>query len=472
MQKPATHIQRSANSNGNHLSLVVAVSLASALLWWIVKGDTINSDEAVIGLMSLKISKGLDFPFFFWQADYCGPIASYLAAPLHWFFQPSGRLLHAILIPMHATFVIGVYLVACEWLGEESALIAALFAAMPILLFPYSPLGGYTESFVILPWIVYLFFGRQDASRKSLFGRYFGGGLLNGFALWVFPLLVPMTFVSFVFLYRDSDKKNFKAALSGFALSLVPMIVFNIEHPAATFFRLLSRPVQMDRRDAMESLHLHGAWHTGTAVVRQWIESSLQSFKSVPRVIFSLVGLTNAESVWIPVAGAIGLLAMGFLLWSCWGRGGNGKVMPKVLAWMAIANVAYVVVVGMQRDRYLIPLLFLIPFGLALIHERFLAPLKKYQQYGVVAVVLVLSILSNYTNLGSYRNDYFGLASYLETNGLTRGYADYFIAYPLVYLSNERLIFSPAFNTPDADRYKPYTELVSESERGSSVDCG
>jgi hypothetical protein len=68
------------------------------------------------------------------------------------------------------------------------------------------------------------------------------------------------------------------------------------------------------------------------------------------------------------------------------------------------------------------------------------------------------------------------LAGFLETNGETRGYSNYWVAYPLAFISNERLVFIPTLPyhqdfryTPRDDRYSPYDELVSKSSKVAYV---
>jgi hypothetical protein len=62
------------------------------------------------------------------------------------------------------------------------------------------------------------------------------------------------------------------------------------------------------------------------------------------------------------------------------------------------------------------------------------------------------------------------LISFLNNNGITRGYTDYWAAYPLAFTSQEKLIFVPRLPyhsdlryTPRDDRYAPYDDLVQNS---------
>lgn len=68
------------------------------------------------------------------------------------------------------------------------------------------------------------------------------------------------------------------------------------------------------------------------------------------------------------------------------------------------------------------------------------------------------------------------LAAFLEQVGETRGYSNYWVAYPLAFISKERLIFSPRlpyhpdlrYTTRD-DRYPVYTSMVEVSDRTAYI---
>lgn len=61
---------------------------------------------------------------------------------------------------------------------------------------------------------------------------------------------------------------------------------------------------------------------------------------------------------------------------------------------------------------------------------------------------------------------------FLTDQGETRGYTNYWVAYPLAFLSEESLIFTPRLPyhqdfryTPRDDRYQPYQEAVARAEK-------
>jgi hypothetical protein len=68
------------------------------------------------------------------------------------------------------------------------------------------------------------------------------------------------------------------------------------------------------------------------------------------------------------------------------------------------------------------------------------------------------------------------LMDFLRANGETRGYANYWIAYPLAFLSHEEIILVPRLPYKDDmrytsrdDRYAPYGDIVEASPRAVYV---
>jgi hypothetical protein len=63
------------------------------------------------------------------------------------------------------------------------------------------------------------------------------------------------------------------------------------------------------------------------------------------------------------------------------------------------------------------------------------------------------------------------LIAFLELEEVTRGYSNYWVSYPLAFLSKEQLVFVPRLPyhedfryTARDDRYPPYNELVQTAE--------
>jgi hypothetical protein len=68
------------------------------------------------------------------------------------------------------------------------------------------------------------------------------------------------------------------------------------------------------------------------------------------------------------------------------------------------------------------------------------------------------------------------LMAFLDEQGEVTGYTNYWVSYPLAFLSEERLIFVPRLPyhpdfryTPRDDRYEPYGEIVEGAVRAAYI---
>lgn len=443
------------------LVLVLVVSFLASLTWVLTKGRAIQGDDAIMGLMALKISQGADFPIFFWEAHYSGPIASYLAAPLHWLFDPSPLVLHSVIIPFHLFYCAGMYFLARTWLGQREAMITGLFAVLPFLLSPYSALGGFTESMAFIPWIFLLCLGESTNQPP----RFFFGGFLCGIALWVHPLAFPPVLACFICQQRAYGGKALKLSLAGCLLGLLPTIYYNLSQPGATFLRLFSRPSTLDRQAALQLVQSEGIISFFVHVLEKWAIGSYRAFFNIPRYTLSLLGFTPDATVWHHISGLITLFAMLFGLWAFLRYQGKAKMIPLALLGTAVITYCFLVFFALDRYRYLSPILLIVPFGLALGIQT-LSFSSSWRITSILVVsVLFLNCLANFWDAKPRYPDYQGLSQFLESTGLVHGYAPYEAAYPLVYLSNERLMYTPAFHEPQYDRNLAYTASVAHAER-------
>jgi len=448
-------------SETRDLALVLAVAFLASLAWCLTKGRTIEGDDAIMGLMALKISRGQEFPVFFWQAHYSGPIASYLAAPLHWFFKPSPMVLHSVIVPIHLFYSAGMYFLARAWLGQREAMIVGLFAALPGQLFPYSALGGFTESMAFVPWIFLLCLEERQGSKLQYL-RFLGGGFLCGFALWVFPLAFPPVVACFICQYRAYGGKAFKLSIMGCFLALLPTIFYNVSQPGATLLRLFSRPPALDRQTVSQLVSSEGIISFLLHSLGKWALASYEAFLSVPHFTLSLLDLEADATVWSHISGVITFFALLLGLWAFFRYQGKAKNIPDAILVTVIMTYCFLVLFGLNRDRYLIPILLIVPFGLSLSIQRLAVFLRWRLTAIAVASILLLNLLANFSDTKTRYPDYQGLAGFLETKELFFGYAPYTMAYPLIYLTDEKLIYTPAFQEPQYDRCSAYTVLLSK----------
>ncbi|MBN1106659.1 MAG: hypothetical protein JXL84_24870 [Deltaproteobacteria bacterium] len=458
---PASRLDRFRKGD---FCLVALLALGAGVAWVLTKGRFLSGDEAVLGLMALKISQGMDFPIFFWKAHYSGPLAGYLAAPLYFFLKPSVFALWVPAVVLHLLFASGVFLLVRRMWNDQAALAAGLCVALPFDLFPYAALCGYTESLSFAPWILLLICRPQGLADKILSrGHAALAGLLSGFVLWVSPVSIPLVFTSLVYVGRRYGSEALRIMFSCTLVGLVPFFIYNIIHPGASVLRLLARPASLDKAAFLKITTEQGLSFLTLHVLQNWGSACLASLRNLPEFTLQLFGITPEANGWSLAAGIAALI--GFLT-GCLPRLAAKdvpRILDGILPTLALCTYAFTILFGLDRYRYLIPALFLVPFGVSLGLDRLRFFLSRSVCSALLGILLLINAFSNFSSCETPRPSWPEIVRFLDARGFNHGYAEYDIAYPLVYLSNERLIYTPFFHTPQYDRYAPYTQTVNRS---------
>ena len=139
--------------------------------------------------------------------------------------------------------------------------------------------------------------------------------------------------------------------------------------------------------------------------------------------------------------------------------------------------------------RYFLPLS--IPFSLVAARFIYSAVNKKSLQIACIGLVLVFNgwgtldcaartppgLTTQFNPITVIDQHYIpDLISFLRENGETRGYTNYWVAYPLAFLSGEDLLFVPQLPyqtdlryTERDDRYLPYDQMVQASPQTAYI---
>lgn len=141
-----------------------------------------NSDSALYGLIAKAITAGRDFPIFYWGQSYMGPLTSYLAASLIWLMHPMRALRLAASLEILAGIIF-------YWLGLRRAFdervanaVAILLAIGPVYMihFTIATIGG--EPMFFLSSIIFWFAQATDLARPR---HWLILGVLGGFGWWI-----------------------------------------------------------------------------------------------------------------------------------------------------------------------------------------------------------------------------------------------------------------------------------------------
>jgi hypothetical protein len=466
----------------------VALLLRAALL--LADAFPFNADEAVVGLMARHILAG-SWPTFFYGQAYLGSLDAGLVAGA---FAVVGE--SVLTIRLVQTLVFLATVLTSMLLAREigfSVLVctmAGAFVAVPTVnftLYTTVSLGGYGEALLIgnlILWAtVWMIRVRPAAWAYAMWG------VLAGLGLWAFGLTLIYSLPSAVVLFlhdlrvrpRRQAVRRVAAGLSGAILGAIPLIVW----AAANGPRLLLQ-------------ELMGSAIAG-ASPSEFPLAVLSH--AVNLVLFGPTVALGARAPWsiaplgmpiTPLAAILLLLAVGLgLRRASWPAG--SLAARRLLFGTALALVVGFVLTPFGADpsgRYFLPLAVPMAItaaaGLAAAREIAGHPWPLAVAGALVGFNLWTNIqvatgepgfttqFDTSTVFDHTRDD--ELVSFLVEQEATAGYSTYWVAYPLAFLSQERLVYLPHLPyhsdfryAPRDDRYPPYRDVVDAAARPAYI---
>ncbi len=483
----------------NIITIVGAVIVSVALKVWLLLQEAIpfNSDEAVVALMARHILDG-ERPIFFYGQAYMGSLDAWLVAAGFWLFGESVWVIRLV----QGLLFVGVLLTTVK-LGEAAlgsrkvGALAAWFLAIPpvvVTLYTTVSLGGYGEALLLGNLILleglYLI-GQLRADQTIPNWHWVLLGFMVGLGVWAFGLsLVYSIPVGIALLYYLGRGKKFFATLRTawtwgvFALILLgvlfgstPWWIHALQHG---FGQLL--------------WELRGGAIAGVDQAN-WMVQIWNHFWTFflfgGTVIFGL--RPSWEIRWL----AMPLLPIALTFWTgvifhaftrlAEGRS-NRRGSGLLLGVMGVLTLGFIFTPfgGDPSGRYFIPLA--IPLSL-FAAEMIIQWAKEFGRWiwSIAVVILVFNlwgtiqsastlppgITTQFDQIAQVDHAYMDeLMEFLREQNLSHGYANYWVAYPLAFQSDEELIFLPRLPyhadfryTFRDDRYVPYRQLVENSDR-------
>ncbi len=434
-----------------------------------------NGDEAIVALMARHVLAS-ERPVFFYGQAYLGSTDAWLVAVA---FAVLGQMilsLRVVQIALYVGTLVTTYPVARRFgLTESASRLAVLLMALPpvmLTLYTTATLGGYGETLLLgnllilmAYWIESPTTGRFHLVRWGLFG------LCAGFAFWTFGLiLVYLIPISLWLLYRgrSSDWRGYLIAVAGFAAGSLPWWASIGQFGGALLGEL-----------------------TGSAIASTVAAPTILESLGVRLVDFFVFGTTvwlGLRYPWSPelvlplVSLAVAAIYVGALVFAL--RRGSR------LMWGMIATLLLTYLLtpfgGDPSGRYFLPLYLL----LSIFTASFFGQLRE--RLGRWPAGLLVALLVGYNVTGTVlamrqphgittqfdpvtwieRGREQELIDFLLAHGEVRGYTNYWVAYPIAFLSSERVISSARLPyhldlryTRRDDRYQPYAQAVAESPR-------
>jgi hypothetical protein len=468
------------------LGLALAVSAGGKAALLAAQAVPFNADEAVVALMARHILQG-ERPLFFYGQAYMGSLDAFLAAGGFALFGAQVWVVRAVQILLFSATLIFWHAFVAEGFGSRTADVAALLLAVPpvfLTLYTTASLGGYGEA---------LFFGSlamllaaQIVRGKNHPARWCGLGLAAGIGFWSFPLSLVLTapaVAAALWTLRNrpppaADRRARNAALlaAGGSAGALPWIVGWIRLGAAALRELGGSAIAGT---------LKGGW------------AALLGYRLLDFFLFGLSTLFGFRPSWelrwlapylLPLVLCIDLLAVGTFLRRLRTRDEARPARGMLAAAVGILLLVYLFTPfgNDPSGRYLLPLglvaaAFTAEFAVRAagrIGRRaywILAPVALFTALGTVDCARrpVPGITTQFDAVAQLdQRDLPRVIDFLKANGETRGYTNYWVSFPLAFLSDEELIFTARLPyhadltyTPRDDRYAPYDEWVESAER-------
>jgi hypothetical protein len=486
-----------------------------------------NADEAVVALMARHILQG-ERPLFFYGQAYMGSLDAFLVAAVFKLFGTEVWGIRFVQILLYSGT-----LLTTAWLGKsisgkwQVGVIAAWLLAIPTVsmtLYTTVSMGGYGEMLLIgnLVLLLTVSISRetnyQDSGIRSI--KWLALGLLSGFGLWVFGLTLVYSVPAAVFLAGQSIRRkspsrkstrvnpelinegstksprshstraqtgNWVLLLAGAVIGALPWLVYAINKG----FSVLLIELGGGAIAGVESVSLAGQ------IMRHGLNLGLFG----TTVILGLRPSWEIRWLGLPLAP---------LVLSFWGlvivytvrktiqdlRSGAGSrdfSFSPLLSGVVIILLTGFIFSPFGADpsgRYFLPISVVMSLFAAQAVWHWQA---RWGKAMVIAVCLVLlfNLWGTVQSIGkklpgvttqidavtqidhSYDQE---LIAFLRSQGEEFGYTNYWVAYPLAFLSHEELVFIPRLPyhpdlryTSRDDRYEPYQQSVADAAKAAYI---
>jgi hypothetical protein len=437
------------------------VALGLGLHWWaLIAAQRLSADEAVPGLMARHILFDGERPVFYWGQAYFGALEAYLVAVLFgtlgfhpWLLFGPALLASLALIPL--AWSLGAAL-GPQAAGPLAAVLVAVTAAVQARLLVNAG-GGYALGAALQLTTVVLVL-RALHTRCPTYWTLALAALAGGAAAWVWqPALLTLPLLLCVPLAAVPRFRSTRglACVALALVALLPALVYNLQSDWPTLVAVTRKFDQQS--PPADGLSAQGQQLIGTLLIG--LGGGEDGFG----------GANPAQALMLALAlvcGPLVIVVLGM-------RSGDVPRRRALCALILMLAVAPTFVVAHGDARYLlVAFVAACAFAAAL-----LGLLLQYAPRAGRPAVALLVLMCVVPNLMSYAHVAELLApdqlsrldqteaavDALEAHGLTRGYTDYWAAYPITYLSGERIIAAPALAflySGRFDRFPAFTATV------------
>jgi 4-amino-4-deoxy-L-arabinose transferase-like glycosyltransferase len=497
------HPSQNSRVKGHRSLLVIipaglAIFASSGLKIWLIFSGRIpfNADEAIVALMARHIQQGR-WPLFFYGQAYMGSLDPILIAPFFGIFGEAVWVVRVVQMFLFIAILATTFFISKQVFGGDKAGISSIWLlaipAVTLTLYTTASIGDYGEMLLLGNIIILCAFRIGEGLSGRLRNRlvlWFTFGFLSGFGVWVFGLSVvyslPAAIYLFVLLTQSLRRgtEGWKeiaqigsASAVGVLAGLLPVWIYASQNGVVAVFGELGGSAiegveQLGWGGQVFQHLLNIAVFGGTAslAIRPSWEVRWLALPLLPLALFFWmgVGLFVVKKIRVEWEGRDKLLlllsipltlAVGFIF-TPFGADPSGRYFLPI---MVILSILAGGLIKSLLDR----------FGYAA--WALLALVIAFNFWGTIESALRYppGLTTQFDQVTQIDHSYDqALMDFLKSEGVTRGYSNYWVSYPLAFLSSETLIFIPRLPyhqdlrfTDRDDRYRLYDQLVNSSDQ-------
>ncbi len=435
------------------LSLILAGTIVRVI--YLVRMP-VCGDSAVFILMARHIAQGKEFPIYMWLNHYAGALPSYIAAVLFKIFGMSLTVFFSVGVAFSFLWALLTTLLSKKILPAAGYLAAAALVFLPpreVLWYSFFDIhvASLLWGILILSLLI------MTDTRKP--GAMILLGFSSGVALWHTPGIAPCLLTVLTVLFMRDRKtlflKHIFLFIIPFLIGFSPGIIYSVQYPGATLFRMGGRILNLDRATFTGSPH-------PAALIADRI---LWRVSTIPHSMLRLPILTLHLTGWLmSLTFFISLAFLCKVSFTSARKDGNTGPMRVILIFIFWFVIFYSVLVGEDRSRYVLPLYVAVPVVIGF----FLSRIWRRSSFFYMLIFAALLVNNGYgighSLIRAKALHYGELTRWLLSKNISYGYSDYDTAYSIMVFSGEKVIVSPTiFDPAFSDRRPSWTAEVRQS---------
>ncbi|MEK6691266.1 MAG: discoidin domain-containing protein [Nitrospirota bacterium] len=442
----------------------------------------VSSEEAWAGLMGRHILDG-EFPVVYWGQSYMGTVESFFQSIFIYLFGTIPFSIRVYPLLVGILFILVTYKIADEIYGRGVSLITASLVSIPTVYLSIctstvsadqylsTVLVG-SSAILLLHRVIYMPMPEDKRMRY-----YIMLGFLSGFGFWIHILYIDYIGLILLFFFIQDKifflRKRFWAFTLFFIIGSLPLIFYNLTHNFDTFS--VTKGVGL-RMTFLKMIMLF------EAVIPVLLGMKVTPYADNPNTLQLPMHLGA-------ILGAIYVAAFSYIIITRW-KNILGfitlslkRIGPTEML-LAFVLISAVIFSRGERSnswavRYILPVISAIPILLSFAIYDVWKNMKIFSGRVIagaaLAIVLTIQLYGNglvYAAWGSPKMvsetlelpDDRPLIAFLDSKGITRAYAHYWISFRMTYETGKRIICAQPYDERYGGRYKPkYIDEVHNS---------